>query len=69
MLIPNTMRLPRRGDLLAVLKVGAYGISMASNYNSRLRPAEVMIGGDGRVRLIRERERQADLVRREKLLR
>ncbi len=63
------MRLPRRGDLLAVLKVGAYGISMASNYNSRLRPAEVMIGEDGQVRLIRERERQADLVRQERLLR
>jgi diaminopimelate decarboxylase len=43
------------GDLLAVLTVGAYGFSMASNYNSRPRPAEVMVDG-ARVRLIRRRE-------------
>jgi diaminopimelate decarboxylase len=43
------------GDLLAVLTAGAYGFSMASNYNSRPRPAEVMVDG-ARVRLIRRRE-------------
>jgi diaminopimelate decarboxylase len=45
----------RRGDLLAVLAAGAYGASMASNYNTRRRPAEVMV--DGRTaRLVRARE-------------
>jgi len=49
--------LPRcqRGDLLAVLAAGAYGASMASNYNSRPRPAEVLVDGDS-ARLIRRRE-------------
>jgi diaminopimelate decarboxylase len=49
-----------RGDLLAVLAAGAYGASMASNYNSRRRPAEVLV--DGRTaRLIRRRETFAQL--------
>jgi diaminopimelate decarboxylase len=43
------------GDLLAVLGAGAYGASMAGNYNSRRRPAEVLVDG-GSVRLIRRRE-------------
>ena len=38
----------------AVKNAGAYGYSMASNYNSRLRPAEVLITEDGSVRLIRK---------------
>ncbi|MCX8038124.1 MAG: diaminopimelate decarboxylase [Candidatus Sumerlaeia bacterium] len=46
----------RVGDVLAILNVGAYGFSMSSNYNSRPRPAEVLVSGR-RVRLIRERER------------
>lgn len=54
--------LPRceRGDLLAVLAAGAYGASMASNYNSRRRPAEVLVDGD-QVRLVRRRESFAHL--------
>ena len=44
------------GDPIAVLDAGAYGYSMSSNYNARLRPAEVLIGSDGSVRVIRERE-------------
>jgi diaminopimelate decarboxylase len=44
-----------RGDRLAILGAGAYGASMASNYNSRRRPAEVLVDGD-RVQLIRRRE-------------
>jgi diaminopimelate decarboxylase len=44
------------GDLIGIMDAGAYGYSMASNYNSRLRPAEVLIGLDGRPRLIRRRE-------------
>ena len=48
------------GDLLAVLAAGAYGASMASNYNSRRRPAEVLVDG-GHVRLVRRRETFAQL--------
>lgn len=59
-------RLPavREGDVLAVLSAGAYGFAMASNYNSRGRPAEVMVDGT-RHTLIRRRETWADLVRGE----
>jgi diaminopimelate decarboxylase len=59
-------KLPRvkSGDLLAVMSSGAYGFSMASNYNCRLRPAEVMVHGR-RISLIREREKLEDLIRKE----
>ena len=49
------------GDLVAVFSCGAYGMSMASQYNSRGRRAEVMID-QGRQRLIRRRESHADLM-------
>jgi diaminopimelate decarboxylase len=52
----------REGDILALRNAGAYGFSMASNYNSRLRPAEVMVI-NGEAKLIRERETFDDLVR------
>ncbi|HUU15364.1 MAG TPA: diaminopimelate decarboxylase [Terriglobia bacterium] len=52
------------GDLLAILTVGAYGYVLASNYNTRPRPAEVLID-DGNVELIRARERVDDLMRDE----
>lgn len=52
------------GDLLAVLATGAYGAAMASNYNSRPRPAEVLVDGS-RVQLVRRRETIADLYRLE----
>ena len=55
------------GQLLAVRSAGAYGFAMASNYNSRPRPAEVMVDGD-RAHLVRERERLEDLWRGEHLL-
>jgi len=55
------------GDLLAVLSAGAYGMSMSSNYNSRPRPAEVMVDG-AQLHLIRERETLDDLMRQERLL-
>jgi diaminopimelate decarboxylase len=48
------------GDLLAILSAGAYGMSMASNYNSRGRPAEVIVDGN-RAHLVRARESVADL--------
>jgi diaminopimelate decarboxylase len=54
---------PRPGDLIAVENAGAYGYSMASNYNSRLRPAEVLINPRGEDRLIRRRDRHQDLLR------
>ncbi len=50
-----------QGDLLAVFSVGAYGFSMASNYNSRPRTAELLVEGAS-FRLIRERETYNDLV-------
>jgi diaminopimelate decarboxylase len=58
------MPLPRAGEYLAVRNVGAYGFTMASNYNSRCRPAEIMVE-DGQVHLIRKRETYQDLVRGE----
>ena len=44
-----------------MLDAGAYGWVMASTYNHRLRPAEVLIGADGKARLIRRRETLEDL--------
>jgi diaminopimelate decarboxylase len=55
------------GDLLAVLSAGAYCMSMASNYNTRGRAAEVLVDGD-QAHLIREREKVSDLLRGERLL-
>lgn len=51
----------REGDLLAVLGVGAYGYVLTSNYNTRPRPAEVLVHGNT-VELIRQRERLEDLM-------
>ena len=50
----------REGDLLAILSAGAYGMAMASNYNSRPRAAEVMVDGST-MHLIRRRESVAEL--------
>jgi len=55
------------GDLLAVRTAGAYGFVMASNYNTRPRPVELMVDGD-QVHLIRARESLDDLLRGEILL-
>ncbi|MCA1247416.1 diaminopimelate decarboxylase [Massilia sp. MS-15] len=55
------------GDLLAIMTAGAYGMTMASNYNTRGRAAEVMVDGD-RVQLIRQREHPADLFALESML-
>jgi diaminopimelate decarboxylase len=51
------------GDLLAVLDAGAYGYAMSSNYNNRLRPAEVLITNAGEPVLIRRRDSFEDLLR------
>lgn len=56
----------KTGDLLAALTVGAYGMVMASNYNQRPRPAEVMVAEDGQSwQVSRRRETWDDLVRLE----
>ncbi len=57
----------QQGDLLAVLSAGAYGMSMASNYNTRGRAAEVMVSGD-QSWLIRDRETPTELFHGEHLL-
>ncbi len=49
------------GDIICVLDAGAYGYSMCSSYNTRLRPAEVLICSDGSVKLIRRRETFDDM--------
>jgi diaminopimelate decarboxylase len=55
------------GDLLTIMTSGAYGMTMASNYNTRGRPAEVIVDGD-QVHLVRKRETPADLFALETLL-
>lgn len=55
------------GDLLAILSTGAYGMSMASNYNSRPRAAEILINKN-EIHLIRERETQDSLMAGERLV-
>jgi diaminopimelate decarboxylase len=58
----RTMVVPREGDLVVVGNAGAYGFAMASHYNLRARPAEVLVDGD-RARLVRKRESYRDVVR------
>ncbi|MDD5108838.1 MAG: diaminopimelate decarboxylase [Candidatus Omnitrophica bacterium] len=55
----------KEGNYLVVMGAGAYGFSMSSNYNSRLRPAEIMVNGNN-VSIICKRENFEDLVRNEK---
>jgi diaminopimelate decarboxylase len=57
----------REGDLLAIMSAGAYGMSMSSNYNTRPRPAEVVVDGAD-LHLIRKRESIAELMAEETLL-
>jgi diaminopimelate decarboxylase len=54
----------KRGDLLATFSAGAYGMAMSSNYNGRVRAAEVLVDGAD-AKLIRRRETYEDLVRQE----
>ncbi|MCE9598915.1 MAG: diaminopimelate decarboxylase [Spirochaetia bacterium] len=53
------------GDLVVLASAGAYGFTMASNYNSRPRPAEVLIRSNGQAEVIRKREIFEDLIRGE----
>ena len=52
---------PKRGDLLAVMSAGAYGFTMASNYNSHPKPPEVLVDGD-KYYVVRRRESMDDLI-------
>jgi diaminopimelate decarboxylase len=54
------------GERIALLSAGAYGFVMASNYNTRRLPAEVLVDGD-QAALVRERQSWDDLVRGEKI--
>jgi diaminopimelate decarboxylase len=54
----------QEGDLVAILDTGAYGMALASNYNTRPRPAEVLVNGKS-AKLIRRRETVNDLLRNE----
>lgn len=58
-LLPEVME----GDVLGILDAGAYGMVMSSNYNCRLRPAEVLINREGKPVLIRRRDTLEDLLR------
>jgi len=60
----RTLAAVQPGDLLAILDAGAYGTSLSSNYNSRNRPAEVLVSGR-KTRLIRRRETLRDQIRAE----
>ncbi len=54
------------GDLLAIMSAGAYGHAMSSNYNARVRPAEVMVSGDG-FAVVRDRETYLDLTKGQRI--
>jgi diaminopimelate decarboxylase len=66
--LAKDMEFPRveQGDLVAVLSAGAYGFTMASNYNSRPRVAEVMVAGD-QFEIIRQRESIEQLIQGESI--
>lgn len=57
----------KEGDLLVLKNAGAYGFTMASNYNARLRPAEVLVW-EGKAHLIRKREQFEDLLRNQEMI-
>jgi len=59
--LPNV----KEEDFLAILDAGAYGMALASNYNTRPRPAEILVSGKS-TKIIRRRENVADLVRAER---
>ena len=60
----RTITEPEKGDILCVMSAGAYGFSMSSNYNSRLKPAEVLVYND-KYYCVRERDTLEDLVSKE----
>ncbi len=63
----RTLPLTHEGDLIAIKNAGAYGFTMASNYNSRFRPAEVLFYEE-KGHLVRKRETMEDILRHQILL-
>lgn len=59
----NLPKTTARGDLIAMMDAGAYGYCMASCYNQRFRPAEILIKADGSIEQIRKRDTFEDLIR------
>jgi len=57
---------PSQGDLLAIMDAGAYGFVMSSNYNTRPRPAEILVDG-GKAHVVRKRETYRDLLKLESI--
>jgi diaminopimelate decarboxylase len=57
----------REGDVLLILDAGAYGYSMASRYNGRMLPPEVLVRCDGSYEIIREKESMEDLYRHQRI--
>ncbi len=51
----------KAGDVLALMSAGAYGFTMASNYNSRPLPAEILVSGND-AKIVRRRQTYADLI-------
>lgn len=64
-ILAENVTLPKieEGDVLGVLDAGAYGYVMSSNYNNRLRPAEVLIKENGQTKIIRRRDTLEDLMK------
>jgi diaminopimelate decarboxylase len=56
----RSLQMLERNDMFAVMTTGAYGYSLSSNYNARLRPAEILVDGN-KVQMIREREKVEEL--------
>lgn len=52
----------KENDILAIMDVGAYGYSMSSNYNNRLKPAEILLKEDGSIAIIRKKQELEDLL-------
>ncbi|MCK5129251.1 MAG: diaminopimelate decarboxylase, partial [Clostridiales bacterium] len=63
LVIGRTLPTIKIGDILGAMDAGAYGYSMASNYNNRLRPTEVLLTSNGKAKLIRKRDTLDDLIR------
>jgi diaminopimelate decarboxylase len=61
------LQLVKEGDILVIQNAGAYGFTMSSNYNARLRPAEVLVWKE-KAHLIRKREEFEDLIRNQELI-
>ncbi|MFV0520220.1 MAG: diaminopimelate decarboxylase [Lachnospirales bacterium] len=64
----RTLPIASVGDVICVCDAGAYGFTMASNYNNRLKPAEVLIRSNGEVVILRERDTLESLIVNQKMI-